>query len=419
MKDRLDVIIVGGGLAGLSCAVQLKKAGLRIQLLEQAGEVGGRVRTDEQEGFRLDRGFQVMLTAYPRCQALLDYDALHLGLFEPGAVVQLSGGKRCSVSDPFRQPLRALPTVWAPIGTIKDKWHVLRLRALLGSDVPDRVPEWTDVSAEEWLREFGFSSKMISRFFRPFFTGIFLDRSLATSAWMLGYTYHYFTRGYAALPRGGMRAIPDQLAARIGDESIRTGVQVTEVRADGVTLTDGTRVSAAAVVVAVDGDAARRWFPELPKRGWQSAGCFYFEAAKSPLAGRRSIWLNATGHGRISQIAVPSDIALGYAPPGRSLVSVGAVGDEDARTDPDLIRREAESYFGESVRTWRFLKGYSIPQALPVSTPEALAALGERPASFAGVHLCGDHLSVGSIDAAMAGGIATAAIVEKQLSSAV
>ena len=414
-NEPLDVIVVGGGLAGLACARRLVQSGLRVRLLEQAGEVGGRVGSDVVAGFILDRGFQVLLTAYPNCEELLDMAALGLGRFDPGALVQLPNNQRCRVADPFRQPRHLLATALAPIGTLGDKLRVLRLRALLKHSVPPRTEEWTAVSAATWLRAFGFSAKIIDRFFRPFFTGIFLENRLATSAWMLGYTYHYFTRGYAALPAGGMRAIPHQLAASLPAGVVHTHSPVSALDATSVTLTNGTTLRARAVVAAVDGDTAQQWFPQLPGRGWQAAGCCYFSANTSPLAGTRSIWLNATGRGRISQVAVPSDIAAGYAPAGRALVSVGVVGHEAAASDPETIRAEAESHFGPTVRAWEFLKSYPIPMALPVATPAALAALAQRPTVIDGVHLCGDHLSVGSIDAALASGCATARAVARTL----
>ena len=73
-----DVVIIGAGLAGLSCAVSLKAAGLSVILLEASDAPGGRIRTDEVDGFLLDRGFQVMLTAYPEAQSVLDYRALEI-----------------------------------------------------------------------------------------------------------------------------------------------------------------------------------------------------------------------------------------------------------------------------------------------------------------------------------------------------
>jgi len=411
----LDVIVVGGGLAGLACARGLVEAGLRVRLLEGADEVGGRVNSDELAGFILDHGFQVLLTAYPNCQELLDMPALGLGRFDPGALVQLANNKLCRVADPLRQPRHLLTTALAPIGTLGDKLRVLRLRALLKDHVPARTEAWTAVSAEAWLRAFGFSEKIIVRFFRPFFTGIFLENQLATSAWMLGYTYHYFTRGFAALPAGGMRAIPRQLAANLPAGVVHPNCAVRTLDSTSVTLTDGSIHRAKAVVAAVDGDTAQHWFPQLPGRAWQAAGCYYFAANTSPLTGTRSIWLNATGRGQISQIAVPSDIAAGYAPADRSLISIGVVGADAGASDPEEIRAEAATYFGPCVHDWDFLKSYAIPKALPLATPAALAALALRPTVIDGVHLCGDHLNVGSIDAALASGSATARTVAQQL----
>lgn len=406
-----DVAIVGAGLAGLACARTLASAGLQVRLLEQADQPGGRVRSDSHAGFTLDRGFQVLLSSYPSCAELLDMPALRPGRFAPGALVALPGGQTCRLADPLREPRHFLATALAPVGTLGDKLRILRLRALLKDQPPPLTEDWTAVSSAAWLRGFGFSETIIARFFRPFFTGVFLEDQLATSAWMLGYTYHYFTRGYATLPAGGMAAIPHQLAAGLPAGVLQTHCMVAGVDATAVTLADGARIPARAVVVATDGDMARHWFPQLPSRGWQAAGCYYFSAPASPLAGTRSIWLNATGQGTISQIAVPSDIAPGYAPPGRALVSIGVVG--QATPTAEQIRIEAASHFGPSANDWDFLRSYSIPKALPAATPQALAI--PRPTLIDGVHLCGDHLAVGSIDAAIASGIATAKRLIQQL----
>jgi squalene-associated FAD-dependent desaturase len=68
-----DVLIIGGGLAGLSCALGLLHAGLRIQLVEASPNWGGRARscTDERTGDRIDIGPHVILTEYPNFRWLL------------------------------------------------------------------------------------------------------------------------------------------------------------------------------------------------------------------------------------------------------------------------------------------------------------------------------------------------------------
>ncbi|MFZ5833144.1 MAG: FAD-dependent oxidoreductase [Planctomycetota bacterium] len=100
MAPNCEVIVFGAGLAGLCCARRLMESGRDCLLLEASDGVGGRVRTDLVEGFRLDRGFQVLLTAYPAAQAILDYDRLDLRPFYAGAIV-LHAGRFHRVADPW------------------------------------------------------------------------------------------------------------------------------------------------------------------------------------------------------------------------------------------------------------------------------------------------------------------------------
>ena len=173
----MDVLIIGAGLAGLSCSRTLEDYGISYLLLEASDTVGGRVRTDHVNGFLLDRGFQVFSTAYPEARQMLDYPALKLHHFSPGAMIRF-GGKWHPMLDPFRQPFSALQSLLNPIGTCSDKFRVakFRHRALSGS-VPD-VFNRPETSTLEYLKNSGFSASMIERFFRPFLGGVFLDTEL-------------------------------------------------------------------------------------------------------------------------------------------------------------------------------------------------------------------------------------------------
>ncbi|WP_439630203.1 NAD(P)/FAD-dependent oxidoreductase [Gemmata sp.] len=409
-----DVVIVGAGLAGLCCARELHRRGVRFRLLEAADGVGGRVRTDVVDGFRLDRGFQVFLTSYPEAQQVLDYPALRLKSFLPGALVR-AGGAFHTLTDPWRRPVAAVRSLLAPVGSLSDKLRVARLRsrALKGS-VADRFrdPETTTLEA---LKGNGFSDTMIERFFRPFLGGIFLEPELSTSSRMFQFVFRMFSRGEACLPADGMEAIPRQLAAGLPPESIRLGARVERVGPDAVRLDTGEELRARAVVVATEGAAAARLLGGDIPAAAQGVTCLYFAAPRPPVA-RPVLVLNGEGRGPVNNLCVPTAAAPTYGPAGASLVSATVLG-----TPPDEDRLRAEvreqlaGWFGPAVGDWLHLRTYRIPYALPRQAPPALAE-PERPVRWRpGVYVCGDHRDNASINGAMVSGRRAAEAVSADL----
>jgi phytoene dehydrogenase-like protein len=402
-----EVIIVGAGVAGLACAVTLHRAGRRVRVLEAGEAVGGRVRTDPHEGFALDRGFQVLLTAYPSCRRLLDFNELRLGRFEPGARIALRG-RHCVLADPLRRPLLAVATLAAPVGSLADKLRVARLRRELLAEELEAVWRRPNIPTLDFLRGYGFNERMLRAFFQPFLAGIFLEADLRTSARMFAFVYRCFAAGDAALPAGGMGAIPAQLSRRLPSGAVQLRSRVVAVERHGVTLADGRSREADAVVVATDLDTARQWLPELPARSWNGGVCHYFDAPARTVKGGKWLWLNGTGSGRINHVAVPSAVAAGYAPAGRALVSVNTVGSDEGRDDPQRIQRELGDLFGAATAEWRHLKACPVPRSLPACTPADLDALDDPPTRLRGIHLCGDLLGPGSLETAMRSGIEAA-----------
>ncbi|GJP33978.1 hypothetical protein CLOM_g18464 [Closterium sp. NIES-68] len=454
--EELDVVIVGAGLAGLRAAVALQGAGVPCVVLEASDGVGGRVRTDNVDGFLLDRGFQIFLSAYPEAQQILDYEALDLKPFYSGALVWF-GGSFHRVADPFRHTSDGLGSLFNPVGSVFDKVRVglLRLKAV-STPVADilKAPE---SSIEEALRKQGFSTEMIDRFFRPFLGGIFFDNELTTSSRLMEFVLRMLALAPNTLPSSGIGALASQLAARLPPDSIRLNSPVSSIvpapvnegetgsttgsatsSDDGagsvgtgtgvpslLTLGDGKRILAkGGVIVAVEQPLALRLLGEggESKAESESSGstatttiqdprstvCLYFASDSPPPVAEPILFLNGSGSGIVNNICFPSVVSPSYAPPGKTLVSVSLVGAYEGRTEAELearVRTELAGWFGkEEVETWKMLRVYRIPFAQPGQRPPTDFSGSVEVGGREGVYVCGDHRSSPTFDGALASG---------------
>ena len=418
-KEERKVVIVGAGVSGLCCALELQEAGIPCVVLDAAETPGGRVRTDRVEGFLLDRGFQVLLTAYPEARRVLDFAALRLGTFAPGALVW-TGGKLHRVADPFRQPWAAPATLLAPVGSLGDKLRVARLRRQVRAGSLDDLLNRPEISTLEALRRrYLFSERMIQTFFRPFLGGIFLERELATSSRMLDFVFRMLSLGRAALPAAGMGAIPAQLAARLASKAppgtLRLGMPVAALEDGRVRLADGGWIAAAAVVLATAASDATRLLPGLNTPLSRSAACIYYaaDAAARPPAVGRFLVLDGEGTGPVNNLCVPSNVAPSYAPAGKALIAASVVGDAAGGSGLEAaVRRQLTAWFGPEVESWRHLRTDVIREALPARRSLEPADLPAR--CRPGLYLCGDHRTTPSLQGAMASGRRAAAAIREE-----
>lgn len=405
-SQKFSTIIIGAGLAGLACSRRLQDAGKTFVLLEAAGRVGGRVATDMQDGYRLDRGFQVLLTAYPEAQRLLDYQALDLRRFYPGAMVRF-GGKCHRVADPFRHPIDGLRGAFHPIGSFADKLLVGRLR-LSGFDFSHHDASLTSLQA---LHAEGFSSSMIERFFRPFLSGVFLENQLDTTVRKMGFVMKHFTNGDTAIPALGMAEIPRQLAASLPESSLRLNTRVATIAEHSVHLENGEVLTADAIVIATEAATAARLLDQSnPPPTSNSVTCLYFTAPTAPIE-EPILLLNGEGQGPINNLTVLTAVSPAYAPPGKHLLSISVIDPEQAKA-PDLenqVRSQLLDWFGESTKAWELLRIDHIHHAVP-----SQRTVTEKPARLKpGLYQCGDHCGIAAIDTALASGTAAArAILE-------
>jgi len=417
-----DAVIVGAGLAGLSCAISLEAAGLAITLLEASDGPGGRVRTDVVEGFRLDRGFQVMLTAYPEAKRLLDERALQLRKFEPGALVW-HGGKFHRFADPFRNPIGAARFLFDSIVPLGDKLRVAMLRARAQHGTFEEIFARPERTTREYLKSIPFSPAIIDRFFEPFFAGVFLERELVTSSRFFEFLFRMFSVGDTAVPAEGMKQIPLQLASRLRAGTLRTGARVSKVtrgrQSFAVEIEGQPNLEARAVVLAVAGNEGNAllggvggWsVPEV--RAWNQTTAFCYAAERVPV-NEPIILLNGEGRaaGPVNNVAVMTAVSSAYAPPGAHLVVASIVGASPAEHE---VRAHLRKWFGPVVDSWRLLRSYPLLQALPQQRHAEWEQAPVRLGGTGGVYMCGDYRETASIQGALASGRRAAEAVVQDL----
>lgn len=416
-ESHHEVIIIGGGLAGLSCAARLADSGVQSTVLEATDRVGGRVRSDVIDGFTLDVGFQVLLTAYPSCQELLDYSALRLRYFEPGALIR-QAGQFTELADPWRNPGKALATARNPVGSFADKLRIWRLRRKTCHGSLAELYERPQQTTEQYLRDFGFSERMLDQFFRPFIGGVFLDESLSVSSRMLEFVFRMFSMGGIAIPADGMAAIPRQLADKLPRGTVNLQSSVVRLEENRVVMANGDSLTGDHIVIATESNAAARLLnlPEI-QTSWCAARTLYYSGPKCDEK-RKSLILRGDESGPIQTATIISNVAEEYAPEKKSLISVSLNSNNEWNgNETELqVRQQLANWFGEQVRTWELIQTYHLPYGLPAMTMDPVIRAPDV-SDRKNTYVCGDHRQTPSIEGAMDSGLQAATSILNQRSS--
>jgi phytoene dehydrogenase-like protein len=404
--EKSDVVIVGGGLSGLTAAKILKAAGKSIKLIEASHCIGGRVRTDYIDGFRFDRGFQVLLTAYPEVKAILNYKSLNLHYFDPGAVILSENGSTI-ISDPLRNPGKLWATLTSSAGSLADKLLVLKLKGQLSFRRVDELFGGSGQTTLDFLKNYGFSEKMIFNFFKPFFGGVFLEDELETPSDIFTFLFKMFSEGHAALPALGMGMIADQLAESFKDQII-LNESVVDINENSVLTDKGNLFTSKYILLATDEKSIPYTAKQNAVQG-RPVTNIYFAADAGPI-GSKTIMLNSSAEKLVNNIAVLSNVSPDYAPADKSLLSVSILGDHQSESPHLLAKQAAEElskWFRDAVN-WHYLRMYQIPYALPRKKFYKYNPAPDDVKIRDGIFRCGDYLLNGSINAAMRSGRAAA-----------
>ena len=399
-KQDYKIHIIGAGVSGLISARVLEDEGYSPVIIEAPDRVGGRVKTDLIEGYQLDHGFQVLLTSYPAAQKYLDFEALELQEFLPGATI-FSNGRAKTLGDPLRNISLLLPTLFSGIGTFSDKIKILKLNMLLSKTSLSEIFEKNEKTTFQYLKDFGFSEEMIAQFFTPFFAGIFLEPKLDTSSRMFEFVYKMFGEGFAALPKAGIEAIPKHLKDNLKLTTFQFNTKVKSVEDTKILLENGTELESHFTIIATEPSAIVSQLT-TQKTKWKSCNTLYFETSsrtiKKPLIGlianKDALINNIFYHTSLESESVGKQELLSV-----TVVKEHGLSEEALKLQ---VQKELQELCG--IDSPRFIKQYFIPKALPDLKGLQYEMHPSETRLSESVFLAGDTQLNASLNAAMISG---------------
>ncbi|MFK7784736.1 MAG: FAD-dependent oxidoreductase [Crocinitomicaceae bacterium] len=406
MQNKEAIYIVGAGVSGLIAAYELEQEGYRPIILERSRAVGGRVKKKKKKGYPLDLGFQVLLSAYPLVKNYLDLDALELVRLESGAMIY-ADGKAYRIGDPMRNWKVLFPTLTAKIGTIGDKLKILKLNRKLKRKSIDEIFESPETTTQEYLIEFGFTPTIIERFFKPFFSGIFLEPNLQTSSRMFEFVYKMFGEGYATIPKLGIGEIGKQLKSKLNHTEFMFNCEIEEVTNEHILMSSGEKKTHQGVIIACN---ASSLIPNLRDQEvmWKGCMCLYFEVDQTNIPKDTIALITESGNIANNLYAYTDEAS------GKTILSVTAL-DYQATSDQDIIstiEKEVKKYTGAA--SVNYIHHYKIDQALPDIKNLRMTTQVSESQMTENIFLAGDYLFNGSLNAAMESGrLAAKGLVQK------
>jgi len=410
-NSNKKIHIIGAGISGLVAAIQLEKKGYEPIILEKDSTVGGRVQTDIINGYQLDRGFQVLLEAYPKAKEYLDYQALELQPLYEGAIL-FQEGKKTAFGDPLRNSHFLFPILSSKDASLKDKIKTYQLKKKLAKTSIDDIFKKEETTTLNYLQRQGFSERIIESFFRPFFSGIYLEPNLETSSRMFEFVYKMFGEGRAMIPKKGMVAIPEQLLSQLKKTKIRFHCEVEKVNTTVIRMKGGEEIPSDFTIIATNPEKILPNY--VSSLSWKRCDTLYFTVPKRNIQ-QAIIGLNKHPKCLVNNIFYSTSIETS-SQGHEELLSITIVKQHEYTLE-ELISesiKELESVF--DIKNLTFLKHYPIPHALP--SIKNIQCNIEPTATLIteGIAIAGDHQLNASLHAAMASGEAAALMAHQHLS---
>lgn len=405
MKNK--IAIVGAGISGLISAIELHKNQCSIDIYEKSVDIGGRTKTDQIEDYCYDHGFQALLTAYPYVKKYLDLDKLEIQKFLPGAEI-IFQGKKHIIGDPTRNISFIKSALDNKIATIGDKIKTLRLSNELKNKSVAAIFDSEEIPTHTYLQEYGFSERIIKRFFVPFFGGIYLEKKLSTSSRLFEFVFKMFAEGYSSIPKLGIQSIAYQLKTKLSHVNFFLGQSINHVESGLVTLSDGSQKEYDHIIIA---NGAHNYTRSNPIT-WKSCVNLYYEV-QSDLKSQKMISLIGDENKLINNFHFPTD--LHPHPKGKRILSVTVVEDQGLKDDKLIKSVQSELDDLGIVQKSKLIKYFKIDRALPQLNSLQYVPKDEDLILDHNVYTTGDHLAMGSLNAAMASGAKVAELINQKI----
>jgi len=414
-KQDYKIHIIGAGISGLIAAKILEDNGYKPLVLEATDRAGGRVKTDIVNGFQLDHGFQVLLTAYPAAQKYLDFKALDLQTFLPGASIFKNKTQKV-IGDPLRDMSLLFSTLFSGIGNFSEKLKILKLNNILKQKTISEIFSTKEQSTISYLTDFNFSDEMINDFFKPFFSGIFLELELATSSRMFEFVYKMFGEGSAAIPKAGIEAIPKQLFRNLKNTSFKFKTKVESIKDQEIILKDGEKIKSHFTIVATEASNLITELKQNPTK-WKSCHTLYFETENKVII-KKLIGLIPKSGTLINNIFYTTSLAT-VTKSSKELLSVTVIDNQNLHNDQliEQVKKELKDHC--AIDNCNFVKHYAIPMALPQLNDLQYEMSPAETRLTKCIFLAGDTQLNGSLNAAMISGERAALGVLETISNGV
>ncbi len=395
------VIVVGAGLAGLTCARTLRRNRIPVLIFDAADRIGGRLKTDVVGNAYLDRGYQTYLTAYPHAKEQIDEDKLKFREFQAGVTIVWDGDSYpVSRENPIQFAMSGL------LG-LADKLKLGKWTADVLWFDQDDIDGTPDRSTEQYLREEGFSEECIDRFFRPFLGSIFLDRSLSTSCRQMLFVWKALNEGQTVVPAFGVEEIPKQIGATFGHDALRLNASVTDVlKADGaaygIRLDGGESIESDRIVLACDVAQASALSGIAIDFQVHHVITLYFLTQEKPAPEGWNVF-NGNVRGVANHVVV-----MPNSPPGAFVVATTILGERPETDDQlgEIVKAEMRLWFpGHDVEKWALLRCYRSTRAQPAEQPGSQSKRPWDASTTSGLFFAGEFTTNGSIDGAVQSGL--------------